>query len=83
MLLINFPTERWDVAREVQFGPNKRSIMPRTMAVQSVTHEIRHWAQIATLLRMDGRKTGIHDFLISGVFERRVSSPDEQHAGVR
>jgi uncharacterized damage-inducible protein DinB len=83
MLLINFPAERWDVAREMQFGPIKRSIMPRTMAVQSVTHEIRHWAQIATLLRMDGRKTGIHDFLVSGVFERHASLPNDQHAAVR
>jgi len=41
------------------------------MVVQSVTHEIRHWAQLATLLRLTGRGTGIHDFLLSGVFERR------------
>jgi len=37
-----------------------------------LTHEIRHWAQIATYLRIEGRKTGIHDFLLSGVYERQL-----------
>jgi uncharacterized damage-inducible protein DinB len=70
-LVADFPADRWDVPRELQFGPNTRVVTPKTMLVQSVTHEIRHWAQIATLLRLAGRKTGPHDFLVSGVFERR------------
>jgi hypothetical protein len=28
-------------------------------------HEIRHWAQIATLLRHNGIKGDLHDFLFS------------------
>ena len=72
-LVRDFPAERWDVPREVQIGPVKRAVTPRTMIVQSVTHEIRHWAQVATLLRLEGRKTGTHDFLISGVFERNLA----------
>jgi uncharacterized damage-inducible protein DinB len=43
------------------------------MIVQAVTHEIRHWAQMATLLRTSGRKTGPHDFLVSGVFDSQAS----------
>ncbi len=69
-LLVEFPEDRWDVPQEIQIGPNKRSVTPRTMLVQAVTHEIRHWAQMASYLRMAGRKTGTHDFLVSGVFER-------------
>lgn len=69
-LLRDFPKERWDIPREVQIGPYKLAVTPRAMIVQSVTHEIRHWAQVATFLRLEGRKSGAHDFLISGVFER-------------
>ena len=71
-LVDSFPPERWELPREFQLGPNTRVITPKTMLVQSVTHEIRHWAQLATLLRLSGRRTGIHDFLLSGVFERRL-----------
>jgi len=70
-LIDSFPAERWELPREVQIASHTRVITPKTMVVQSVTHEIRHWAQLATLLRLTGRGTGIHDFLLSGVFERR------------
>ena len=69
-LLRDYPAERWDVSREVQIGTYKLAVTPKAMIVQSVTHEIRHWAQVATFLRLEGRKAGAHDFLISGVFER-------------
>ena len=71
-LVDSFPAERWDQRREIQIGPNARVVTPKTMLVQSVTHEIRHWAQLATLLRLAGRRTGVHDFLLSGVFERKL-----------
>jgi uncharacterized damage-inducible protein DinB len=69
-LLEEFPAERWDDSQEVQIGASKLTITPKTMVVQSVTHEIRHWAQVATLLRLAGYKSGLHDFLVSGVFAR-------------
>lgn len=72
-LLRDFPSDGWDAPRELQFGQNTRTVTPKTMLVQSVTHEIRHWAQIATLLRLAGHKTGAHDFLLSGVFERNLA----------
>jgi uncharacterized damage-inducible protein DinB len=75
-LVTDFPADRWNMPRELQFGSHTRVVTPKTMLVQSVTHEIRHWAQIATLLRLVGRKTGQHDFLLSGVFERKLSIPD-------
>lgn len=74
-VLRDFPADGWDRPREIQFGPNKRTVTPKTLLLQSVTHEIRHWAQIATLLRIEGRKSGMHDFLVSGVFERTLGAP--------
>lgn len=68
-LLATFPDERWDVPQEVKLGPTPRQFTPRKMIVQALTHELRHWAQVATLLRLEGRKTGIHDFLLSPVLE--------------
>ncbi len=73
-LLNELPSERWDATQELRLGPNARQLTLRTMVAQSITHEIRHWAQIAMLLRMDGRKTGTHDFLISGVYESRLAT---------
>jgi uncharacterized damage-inducible protein DinB len=73
-LLRDFPAAAWNRPREIQFGQNKRTVTPKTLLVQSLTHEIRHWAQIATLLRIEGRKSGVHDFLVSGVFERKIAA---------
>ena len=70
-LVDSLPAETWELPREVEIASQKRRITPKTMLVQSVTHEIRHWAQLATLLRLAGHRTGVHDFLLSGVFERR------------
>jgi len=73
-LLAELDEKRWDVPQEIQLGSNKRSVTPKTMAAQSVTHEIRHWAQTAAFLRMAGYKTGPHDFLVSPVFEAGPAS---------
>lgn len=69
-LIESFPAKQWELPREVQIAGITRVVTPKTMVVQSVTHEIRHWAQLATLLRLTGRRTGTHDFLLSGIFER-------------
>ena len=74
-LLATFPTERWDVAQQIQLGQHTRSVTPRKMIVQAVTHEMRPWAQVATLLRMSGHKPGPRDFLVSPVFEAPVAGP--------
>ncbi len=68
-LLAELPTARWDVPQEISIGPRKRTVTPKKMVVQSVTHELRHWAQIATLLRMSGRKPGPRDVLVSPLLD--------------
>ncbi len=74
-LLATFPTERWDVPQQVQIGKHSRSVTPRKLIAQAVTHEIRHWAQVATFLRMSGRKPGPRDFLVSPVFDQPERAP--------
>jgi uncharacterized damage-inducible protein DinB len=73
-LLLKLPEAALNRPQEIQLGQTKRMVTPKTMIVQAVTHEIRHWAQIATLLRINGRKTGPHDFLVSGIFERSLAA---------
>lgn len=71
-LLASFPADRWDIPQLVEMGKYTRTITPRKMVVQAVTHEIRHWAQVATFLRLDGRPSGMHDVLVSPLYEDGV-----------
>jgi uncharacterized damage-inducible protein DinB len=38
---------------------------PKKIVTHVLLHEIRHWAQIATLLRLTGVTDDFHDFLFS------------------
>jgi uncharacterized damage-inducible protein DinB len=40
------------------------------MIVQTVTHEINHWGQVAVFMRMSGRKPGSRDLVFSPVFDQ-------------
>ena len=40
---------------------------PRKIIIHVLTHEIGHWAQIATVLRLNGFKGEFHDFIFSPV----------------
>jgi uncharacterized damage-inducible protein DinB len=62
-LLATFPGEEWDAPREMSFGPHRRTVSPRKMILQTVTHELRHWAQVATFLRQAGFQPGCHDVI--------------------
>jgi len=74
-VLASLPTERWYVPQDIQIGEHTRSVTPQKMVLQAVTHEIRHWAQIATFLRMSGRKPGARDLLASPLFDQAVPAP--------
>lgn len=63
-LLASFPDTEWDAPREMSFDGHTRIVTSRKMIVQAVTHELRHWAQVATLLRQAGYKPGVHDFIV-------------------
>ena len=68
-LLASFPDAEWDALREMSFGTHTRLVTCRKMVVQAVTHELRHWAQIAAFLRQAGYKPGFHDVIASPLFD--------------
>lgn len=62
-LLASFPDAEWDAPREMTFDGRTRIVTSRTMILQAVTHEMRHWAQVATFLRQAGYAPGSHDLI--------------------
>ncbi len=67
-LLETFPSEEWDRPREFKILDFSVTATPKKIVVHTLMHEIRHWAQIATILRLNGLVAGSHDFLGSPVF---------------
>lgn len=68
-LLETFPAEQWDSPKELRF-PHLKIVgraTPRKIVIHVLMHEIRHWAQIATLLRLNGLVEEFHDFVASPV----------------
>ena len=68
-LLTSFPDSEWEAAREMSFGAHSWTVTPRKMIVQAITHELRHWAQVAVFLRQAGYKPGFHDLIASPLFD--------------
>ena len=62
-----FTAEQGEVMKEFDFFGNTLRATPRKIIVLIVMHEIRHWAQIATLFRLHGWRDKFHDFLFSPV----------------
>ena len=62
-----FPDEQWDVLRDFDFFGNLLKATPKKMIIHALLHEVRHWAQIATLFRLNGLKVDSQDFLFSPV----------------
>ena len=67
------PAQDWDVPQEFDFMKKSLKATPRKLIVHVLVHEIRHWAQIATLLRMNGLTGEFHDFLFSPVLGSELS----------
>ena len=67
--------------QEFTLGNSGFRMTPKKIAVHVVLHEIRHWAQIATLHRMNGLSLGeFHDILFSpalGEFRRETGGVAE------
>ena len=71
-LLASF--QDWDGPREMSFGTHTRTVTSRQMIMQAITHELRHWAQVATFLRQAGYKPGSHDFIADPLFDPKAAS---------
>lgn len=60
-------SQEWDAIKEFNFFGNTLRATPRKIIIHVLMHEVRHWAQIATLFRMNGLPDKFHDFLFSPV----------------
>lgn len=67
-LLEMFPAHEWDSPKEFKILDFLVTATPKKIAVHVLMHEIRHWAQIATLVRLNGYVPQFHDFLGSPVW---------------
>jgi len=77
--LTSFAAKEWDVEREFKIASYSLRATPRKIIVHVVMHEIRHWAQIATVFRFNGLPCELHDFLFSpamgGEFQQLPEKP--------
>ena len=62
-----FTSEDWDTPREFKLMSSFLTATPKKIVIHVLVHEIRHWAQIATVLRAQGLTDEFHDFLFSPV----------------
>ena len=63
----SFPAASWDVLKDFEFVGWSLKATPKKIVLHVLTHEIRHWAQIATVLRLSGFTGDLHDFIFSPV----------------
>lgn len=61
------PVAEWDQPQEFNFMNNYLKATPTKLVVHVLMHEIRHWPQVATLLRLNGSAVEMRDFLFSPV----------------
>ena len=62
-----FPAAEWDAPKDFKILNYLVKATPRKIVTHILVHEIRHWAQIATLFRLNGLAVEFHDFLMSPV----------------
>ena len=67
------PEAEWDMPIGMQIIKWSISASPRKIVMHVLIHEMRHWAQIATTLRLNGLKPDLHDFLFSPALGGEVS----------
>jgi uncharacterized damage-inducible protein DinB len=66
-LVGTLPAAEWDAPKDFKILSFSVTATPRKIVTHVLMHEIRHWAQIATLLRLNGLAVEFHDFLMSPV----------------
>jgi uncharacterized damage-inducible protein DinB len=76
-LVETFPSQDWDTPKDFKIQHFSVRTTPRKIVVHVLMHEIRHWAQIATLVRLNGLPGELHDFLASPVMGGGFSRQQE------
>lgn len=69
------PAGQWDAPFDLELLGRVLNVTRRKVVGHVLIHEVRHWAQIGTLFRLNGLKGEFHDFLFSPVLEPRRSQP--------
>lgn len=64
----NLPDAEWEREHEFNLMNNYLKATPKKIIAHVLMHEIRHWPQVATLLRLNGNAVEMRDFLFSPVF---------------
>jgi len=64
-LLETFPAQEWDVPKDFKILTYSITATPKKIVVHILMHEIRHWAQIGTLFRLNGLTGEFQDLLFS------------------
>jgi uncharacterized damage-inducible protein DinB len=71
-LIGTFPSDAWDLPRAFVILGHHVTATPKKIVMHVLLHEVRHWAQIATLCRLNGMAIGFQDFLASPIFGRSL-----------
>lgn len=66
-LVSDLSLSAWDTPVEFSLLNAQVRATPRKVALHTLTHEIRHWAQVGTMLRLAGWRADSHDLLLSPV----------------
>ncbi len=77
-LVETFPAQEWDVPNNFKILNYSLRATPRKIVVHVLMHEIRHWAQIATLFRLSGLTGEFDDFLFSPVMGGEVGRAQDK-----
>lgn len=77
-----FPAQDWDTLKDFKILSYSLKATPKKIVVHGLMHEIRHWAQIATLFRLNGLAGEFHDFLFSPVMGGEFGS-DQSNIGAQ
>jgi uncharacterized damage-inducible protein DinB len=70
-----FPAQAWDDGQELTLGKHVFAATPRKIVLHILVHEMKHWAQVATLLRLQGLTGDFHDVLFSPVLDGTGTRP--------
>ena len=64
-LLTTMPADQWEVPRQFTILSYQVTATPRKIIAHTLMHEVRHWAQLATVCRMCGHAPDAQDLLAS------------------
>ena len=64
-LLHAMPAEQWDIPHRFTVMQYQVTATPKKIVAHTLMHEVRHWAQLATICRMSGHRPNADDLLAS------------------